>query len=1460
MADPVIINPTLTLAGQQAALAASNQGVSLSLTHVSFGTGKYDPIGTEVAMKTPVSSKVTLAGGSRPTPYQLRMLAAWRENIGGEVPITEIGYWAGTVLAFVWSTVEGKVAFTKTDGVTAVHFNDLALSSVPASSITIQIDPQESEALAALAAHEGASNAHPDYVKHSLFPDAQADLWAEIVGGSANAILLTMPTEIVLNAYRAGQLFRFRASYPNTGTVTVNINGLGVKPVVKSGGNALIPSDLKADSVYDLIYDGTRFQLNGGVGGGQFYIEYPTTATAGQTAFKGTYTPGSMMVFVGGDKLPQSGFTATDGQNVTLKAGVTVGTVVTIVALSTFAVADTYTKGEYQSFAATQAQARDKASVVLDRWMSPQRTHEAITARVQASLYDATAGALLVPGSFGAGATLLAASANINTLTATGTYGWGIATVGRPVDQEYGEVIHLTGDTAAYASQLVTSHLTNRMWLRRKNNNLWATVELFHDGNQLALGTKAATARTALELGTAAGADLTTSATDTTVGRVLRVGDFGIGMTDLVDFTGDLNTLTATGFYFASGAYTNGPAGLGAGQLIVMTNSQKYSQQIFMPQSSTRMLQRSSNDGAWTAWTESWTSNNMVKTASNADSTIGRMLQVGDFGLGSKNLLTNNLIATTDDPALPNGMYAVSNTTTGTKPATYGILLQQGRQNLAGAQARVSQSFIDVDQSAYPKTYSRVYISATSTWGAWVETWHTGNLAKTLSQTDTTAGSLLKVGDFGLGVTQTMGANPMATGTNLNDVIVSGMYGQGQNTNATLALNYPVAKAGTLLVQRGSQTIVTQKYTEYDTGREWTRSIYNGVPSVWAMLWDTVTLEKTVSTLDSNVGRMMKVGDFGLGNNTGVKWTFATDADWSKPGGWSGFINVAASKANGVTFPVISGFTSNYVTWTILGRRDAEGGYTGILIDYGSGRAWIGFATISANGPTFRDIYNTANTSTFIQSLMDDADQAAAQATLGISGLINGITTKNLTSANVTLTAAEASVGVLWLTGTLTANVSVIVPSGTGIWSVFNRTAGNFTVTVRAGAAANAGVLIEQGRQSQVVCNGTTISFGQSGFGPSYFDGEVVANGPNCVRMIDPANKYGAIWRNDGGALYLLLTALNDPEGNFNDLRPLTVNLSTALVGLANGATVLAPAARDNSTRVPSTNWVQSEITFNSRRYYGVGIGAPANYTLTASETGRWLNATKLGMVVTLPVSSTIGDGNPFLIRNLSGGEITISHPSNQIQQEWGVAGVAMTLAKNEWVELTSSGTSYWVTARGKVEEVVSLEQLGDRVGEVTHFAMSTPPAGFLKRNGAAVSRTTYAALFAKIGTTFGAGDGSTTFNLPDSRGSFDRGWDDGRGLDTNRAFGSTQDWLNGSHTHGASTNSAGAHSHSVSVNLDRAPAGDGNAVFGDEAYYGVGGLGTNTAGAHSHTVTVSASGGSESRPHNVAFLPCIKF
>ena len=133
-------------------------------------------------------------------------------------------------------------------------------------------------------------------------------------------------------------------------------------------------------------------------------------------------------------------------------------------------------------------------------------------------------------------------------------------------------------------------------------------------------------------------------------------------------------------------------------------------------------------------------------------------------------------------------------------------------------------------------------------------------------------------------------------------------------------------------------------------------------------------------------------------------------------------------------------------------------------------------------------------------------------------------------------------------------------------------------------------------------------------------------------------------------------------------------------------------------------------------------------------------------------------------------------------------------------------------------------------VGAVMAFAMSTSPTGWLETDGTAVSRTTYADLFAAIGTAYGVGDGSTTFNLPDLRGEFIRGWDNGRGVDSGRAIATTQ------------TDDFKSHGHTWGVN-DKAPA------------VGTGGPGFGTGASNT-----GLTGGTETRPRNIAMMYCIKF
>jgi microcystin-dependent protein len=96
--------------------------------------------------------------------------------------------------------------------------------------------------------------------------------------------------------------------------------------------------------------------------------------------------------------------------------------------------------------------------------------------------------------------------------------------------------------------------------------------------------------------------------------------------------------------------------------------------------------------------------------------------------------------------------------------------------------------------------------------------------------------------------------------------------------------------------------------------------------------------------------------------------------------------------------------------------------------------------------------------------------------------------------------------------------------------------------------------------------------------------------------------------------------------------------------------------------------------------------------------------------------------------------------------------------------------------------------------GTITMYGGSVAPSGWLLCNGSAVSRTTYSALFAVLSTSFGTGDGSTTFNLPDLRGRVPVGLGQGSGL-TNRTIGSS----GGAETHTLSQNEIPSHTHTLS-------------------------------------------------------------
>ena len=132
--------------------------------------------------------------------------------------------------------------------------------------------------------------------------------------------------------------------------------------------------------------------------------------------------------------------------------------------------------------------------------------------------------------------------------------------------------------------------------------------------------------------------------------------------------------------------------------------------------------------------------------------------------------------------------------------------------------------------------------------------------------------------------------------------------------------------------------------------------------------------------------------------------------------------------------------------------------------------------------------------------------------------------------------------------------------------------------------------------------------------------------------------------------------------------------------------------------------------------------------------------------------------------------------------------------------------------------------------GAILMYGSTTPPDGYLNCDGNAVSRATYAALFALVGITFGPGNGTTTFDLPDLRGRFPFG-DDGV-----RVVGDTGGSFDHDHTGPSHTHTGPSHTHT-------GPSHDHSGVTGTyTAVSAVAGSGNVRATTHNHTISADGT------------------
>ena len=262
-------------------------------------------------------------------------------------------------------------------------------------------------------------------------------------------------------------------------------------------------------------------------------------------------------------------------------------------------------------------------------------------------------------------------------------------------------------------------------------------------------------------------------------------------------------------------------------------------------------------------------------------------------------------------------------------------------------------------------------------------------------------------------------------------------------------------------------------------------------------------------------------------------------------------------------------------------------------------------------------------------------------------------------------------------------------------------------------------------------------------------------------------------------------------------------------------------------------------ITLSGR--YAIGLHGNGNFYLFDNDQ-RAYGLTYNYAAKSLTVGGEITSGSHHLTRKadrattLSGYGITDGVTPTQLQA--AIAGIVSSSPAaldtlRELAAALGNDPNYATTTARKLGEAAPS-------GTVAWFAGSSAPAGWLKANGAAISRTTYAALFAAIGTTYGAGDGRTTFNLPDLRGEFVRGWDDGRQVDSARVLGSRQ------------SDALQQHSHELPNDTDLLTASRGGAI---------GHGGANTRGTHTRPLgnVTGARTAAETRPRNIALLGIIK-
>lgn len=273
-----------------------------------------------------------------------------------------------------------------------------------------------------------------------------------------------------------------------------------------------------------------------------------------------------------------------------------------------------------------------------------------------------------------------------------------------------------------------------------------------------------------------------------------------------------------------------------------------------------------------------------------------------------------------------------------------------------------------------------------------------------------------------------------------------------------------------------------------------------------------------------------------------------------------------------------------------------------------------------------------------------------------------------------------------------------------------------------------------------------------------------------------------------------------------------------------------------------------------------------SNVNLTVAESKRAI-VRLIGTLTTNVRVTTVCQGFT-MVENLTSGGFNVTF-ANSVTYGGGIVGTPVTVPQGGRYVVVSD------SANGSRLMLPAASATASTVGMIADFVGVTVPSGWLKCNGPLISRTTYANLWSFANASgnivsdavwysssmygaFSTGNGSTTFRIPYLLGYFRRTWADDNvySQDYGRSAGSLQDQAIQSHTHSGTTGGQTAdHTHAY---YRSNASGNGLSATG----YSTEGL-TQTGGTsndHTHNFTTAATGGTQTRPQNIALMTCISY